>query len=85
MGFRETHPQCPSSAVAIAFMIGKWECQARLKLANGEWQSTPGNLGRSLYPAQRFSVSAKPVSGKRSVGRQPVQKDNNYSTLVDRR
>ena len=36
--FGKLSPQAPPDLGAFAFLIGSWQCNARVKSANGEWQ-----------------------------------------------
>ena|SRR5688572_18621417 len=36
--FGQLNPNAPPELSRFAFLIGNWRCEARVKLANGEWQ-----------------------------------------------
>ena len=37
--FGKTNPRAPAALAGFAFLIGNWHCEARVKLADGEWQT----------------------------------------------
>src|SRR4029077_1232245 len=46
-GFGQANPNAPASLSRFAFLIGRWRCKARVRLANGEWQTLHATwLGR---------------------------------------
>ena len=48
-GFGQPHPNAPSALQRFAFLIGRWTCVARVKLAQGDWQTFPATwLGRYI-------------------------------------
>jgi hypothetical protein len=47
--FGKPNPKAPAALSRFAFLIGRWWCEAKLKLANGEWQTFQGAwLGRYI-------------------------------------
>ena len=43
------NPNAPAALSRFAFLIGRWRCEARVKLADGEWQTFQGTwLGRFI-------------------------------------
>ena len=47
--FGQLNPKAPAELSLFAFLIGKWRCEAKLRSANGEWQSFDGTwLGRYI-------------------------------------
>lgn len=48
-GFGTPNPQAPSALSRFAFLIGKWQCDARVRLVDGEWQALQGTwVGRFI-------------------------------------
>jgi hypothetical protein len=37
--YGKPNPNAPAALSRFAFLIGRWRCEARLKSANGEWQT----------------------------------------------
>lgn len=37
--FGKPHPNAPAALSRFAFLIGRWRCEAKVRLANGEWQT----------------------------------------------
>jgi hypothetical protein len=37
--FGNTNPKAPAALSQFAFLIGKWQCEAKVKSADGEWQT----------------------------------------------
>jgi hypothetical protein len=47
--FGKANPNAPAALSQFAFLIGRWQCEAKLKLANGEWQTLHATwLGRFI-------------------------------------
>ncbi len=47
--FGKPNPNAPAALSRFAFLIGNWRCEARVRLANGEWQTLQANwLGRFI-------------------------------------
>ncbi len=47
--FRKPNPNAPAALSRFAFLIGNWRCEARVRLANGEWQTLQATwLGRFI-------------------------------------
>jgi hypothetical protein len=47
--FGRLNPNAPAALSRFAFLIGKWRCEAKLKSANGSWQTFEAAwLGRSI-------------------------------------
>lgn len=47
--FGKPNPNAPAALSRFAFLIGRWRCEARVKLANGEWQTFQATwLGRFI-------------------------------------
>jgi hypothetical protein len=47
--FGKVNPNAPAALSRFAFLIGRWRCEARVKLANGEWQTLQATwLGRFI-------------------------------------
>ena len=47
--FGQPNPNAPSALSRFAFLIGKWRCEAKVKLENGEWQTFEATwLGRYI-------------------------------------
>jgi hypothetical protein len=47
--FSKRNPNAPAALSRFAFLIGKWRCEARVTLADGEWQTMQGTwLGRFI-------------------------------------
>ena len=43
------NPNAPAALSRFAFLIGKWRCEARVRLPDGEWQTLQGTwLGRFI-------------------------------------
>jgi hypothetical protein len=40
--FGEPNPNAPAPLSRFAFLIGKWTCEARVRSADGEWQTLQG-------------------------------------------
>lgn len=38
-GFGEPNPSAPAALSRFAFLVGRWRCSARVRLAAGEWQT----------------------------------------------
>ena len=48
-GFGKPNPNAPPVLSRFAFLIGRWRCEAKLKSANGEWQTFEATwLGRFI-------------------------------------
>lgn len=48
-GIDRPNPNAPDELSRFAFLIGRWECEAKLKVANGVWQTLPATwLGRFI-------------------------------------
>jgi hypothetical protein len=46
---RKPNPNAPAALSRFAFLIGNWRCEARVRLANGEWQTLQATwLGRFI-------------------------------------
>jgi hypothetical protein len=48
--FGKRNPNAPAALSRFEFLIGRWRCEAKIRLANGEWQILPGNVARSRHP-----------------------------------
>jgi hypothetical protein len=47
--FGKVNPNAPAALSRFAFLIGQWRCEARVRLANGEWQTLQGTwVGRFI-------------------------------------
>jgi hypothetical protein len=47
--FGKPNPNAPAALSRFAFLIGRWRCEAKLRLANGEWQTFQARwLGRYI-------------------------------------
>lgn len=47
--FGSANPNAPAALSRFAFLIGRWQCEARVRLANGEWQALEATwLGRFI-------------------------------------
>jgi Protein of unknown function (DUF1579) len=47
--FGTPNPSAPAALSRFAFLIGKWRCEARVRMADGEWQTLQGTwLGRFI-------------------------------------
>ncbi len=47
--FGKRNPNAPAALSRFAFLIGNWRCEARVRLANGEWQTLQATwLGRFI-------------------------------------
>jgi hypothetical protein len=47
--FGKANPNAPAALSRFAFLIGRWRCEARVKLVNGEWQTLQATwLGRFI-------------------------------------
>jgi hypothetical protein len=47
--FGRPNPKAPAALSRFAFLIGRWRCEARVKLANGDWQTFEATwLGRFI-------------------------------------
>jgi hypothetical protein len=47
--FGKLNPNAPAALARFAFLIGKWRCAAKVRLANGEWRTFEATwLGRFL-------------------------------------
>jgi hypothetical protein len=47
--FGEPNPKAPAALSRFAFLIGKWRCATKVRLANGEWQTFEATwLGRFI-------------------------------------
>ncbi|HEY3205047.1 MAG TPA: hypothetical protein VGL03_15465 [Thermoanaerobaculia bacterium] len=47
--FGKPNPNAPAALSRFAFLIGNWRCEARVRLANGEWQTLQATwLGRFI-------------------------------------
>ena len=47
--FGKPNPNAPEELSRFAFLIGNWRCEARVQLANGEWQTFQATwLGRFI-------------------------------------
>ncbi|HXY10824.1 MAG TPA: hypothetical protein VEI52_23530 [Terriglobales bacterium] len=47
--FGKPNPKAPAALSQFAFLIGKWRCAAKVRLANGEWQTFEATwLGRFI-------------------------------------
>jgi hypothetical protein len=47
--FGKSNPSAPAALARFAFLIGSWRCEARVKSANGEWQTLQATwLGRYI-------------------------------------
>lgn len=47
--FGEPNPNAPAALSRFAFLIGKWQFETRVRLADGEWQTFQGTwLGRFI-------------------------------------
>ena len=47
--FGKPNPNAPAALSRFAFLIGKWRCAAKVRLANGEWQTFEASwLGRFI-------------------------------------
>jgi len=47
--FGERNPKAPPELSRFAFLIGRWKCEARVKTANGAWQTFPATwVGRYI-------------------------------------
>ena len=47
--FGEANPNAPAALSRFAFLIGRWRCEARVRLPNGEWQTLQATwLGRFI-------------------------------------
>jgi len=47
--FGKANPNAPAELSRFAFLIGKWLCEARVRLENGEWQTLQATwLGRFI-------------------------------------
>ena len=45
----EPNPNAPAELARFAFLIGRWRCEAKLKLGDGEWQTFPARwVGRFI-------------------------------------
>jgi hypothetical protein len=48
-GLGEPNPDAPAALSRFAFLIGTWRCEARVRAANGEWQTLRATwLGRFI-------------------------------------
>jgi hypothetical protein len=48
-GFGRPNPNAPAALSRFAFLIGKWRCEARVRLADGAWQNLQGAwIGRFI-------------------------------------
>jgi hypothetical protein len=46
---REANPDAPPALSRFAFLVGRWRCEARVRLATGEWQTLQATwLGRFI-------------------------------------
>jgi hypothetical protein len=49
LDFGKPNPNAPAELSRFAFLIGRWRCEARVRLANGEWQTLQATwLGRFI-------------------------------------
>jgi hypothetical protein len=47
--FGKRNPNAPAALSRFEFLIGRWRCEAKIRLANGEWQILPAMwLGRVI-------------------------------------
>jgi hypothetical protein len=47
--FGTPNPKAPLALARFAFLIGRWQCGARVRSANGEWQTLQATwLGRFI-------------------------------------
>ena len=47
--FGKPNPNAPVALSRFAFLIDRWRCEAKLRSANGEWQTLPATwLGRFI-------------------------------------
>jgi hypothetical protein len=47
--FGKANPNAPAALSRFAFLIGRWRCEARVRLAHGEWQTLQATwLGRFI-------------------------------------
>jgi hypothetical protein len=47
--FGKPNPNAPAALSRFAFLIGRWRCEARVRSANGEWQTLQATwLGRFI-------------------------------------
>lgn len=47
--FGKPNPKAPAALSGFAFLIGRWRCEAKLRLASGEWQTLQATwLGRYI-------------------------------------
>jgi hypothetical protein len=47
--FGQANPNAPAALSRFAFLIGRWRCEARVRLDNGEWQTLQATwLGRFI-------------------------------------
>jgi hypothetical protein len=47
--FGKPNPKAPGALSQFAFLIGRWQCEAKVKSANGEWQTFQATwLGRFI-------------------------------------
>jgi len=48
-GFGKANPSAPAALSRFAFLIGRWRCDARVRLPTGEWQTLQATwLGRFI-------------------------------------
>src|SRR6266436_2656221 len=47
--FGKPNPKAPGALSQFAFLIGRWQCEAKVRSANGEWQTFQATwLGRFI-------------------------------------
>jgi hypothetical protein len=47
--FGQPNPDAPPALSRFAFLIGRWRCDAKIRVADGEWQTFPATwLGRFI-------------------------------------
>ena len=61
--FGSLNPNAPTALSRFAFLIGKWRCEAKLKSADGSWQTFEGAwLGRFILDGYAIADEYRMVS-----------------------
>ena len=48
-GFGKPNPKAPAALSRFAFLIGRWQCEAKVRLANGTWEDFQATwIGHSI-------------------------------------
>jgi hypothetical protein len=66
--FGKPNPHAPEALSRFAFLIGRWRCEARVKSANGEWQTFQATwLGRFILDGYAIADEYKMTGSSREL------------------